>query len=287
MPQTGPDRKLAILAVVAHPHDITHMCGTLAHHVERGDSVTAVAMTGGLKTHREKLYDELRKPPAERNMEIVLQSDAAYGELKAHEMAEVCSLFGVTDVRILPFPDVPFEVSAEVIETLAEILYEVRPHLVLTHAPVAQPRHGVGYIVPHDHPETGIAVALAMERVNVPDAQMKRPPVAVARVYYTGVDFHTREADLFVDIADQAANRIKAEAMFTSQGQTPEFARKRIEGGLSASGWVAHTSYAERWVREGPDVSRYLTITDDILEKADMSRQEIFARMAFTALPET
>jgi len=287
MPQTGPDRKLAILAVVAHPHDITHMCGTLAHHVERGDSVTVVAMTGGLKTHREKLYDELRKPPAERNMEIVLQPEAAYGEEKAHEMVEVCSLFGITDVRIMPFPDVPFEASAEVVETLAEILYEVRPHLILTHAPIAQPRHGVGYIEPHDHPETGIAVTLARERVSVPDAQTKRPPVAVARIYYTGVDFYTRDADLFVDIADQAANRIKAEALFASQGQTPEFAHKRIEGNLTHCGWLAHTSYAEPWVRGGPDLSRYLTITDDTLEIADMSRQELFARMAFTALPET
>lgn len=61
--------------MVAHPHDITHMCDTLGHHVERGDSVTAIALTGGLRIHREKLYDELLKPASERNLEILRQSD--------------------------------------------------------------------------------------------------------------------------------------------------------------------------------------------------------------------
>ncbi len=124
MPQTGPDRKLRLLAVVAHPHDITHMCGTLGHHVERGDSATAVSVTGGEKIHRARLHDELRKPPAERNLEAV-QPAESYGEQKAHEMAEVCKIFGVEDVRVLPFADIPFQVTEEVTEALAEIIYEV------------------------------------------------------------------------------------------------------------------------------------------------------------------
>jgi LmbE family N-acetylglucosaminyl deacetylase len=280
MPQTGPDRKLAILAVVAHPHDITHMSGTLANHVERGDSVTAVAMTGGHRTHREKLYDELRKPPEERDMDIVLQSETAYGEQKSHEMVGVCALFGITDVRIMPFPDVPFEASAEAIETLIEILYELRPHLVLTHAPMAKLRHSVGYLQHDDHTQTGMAVVNAMERATVPDAESNRAPVAVAGVYYTGVDFFTQEGDLFVDISDHAAKRMKAEALFDSQGQTPEFARKRVQIGAGHCGWFAHTAYAEGWVRQGPEVSRYLTITDDDLEQAEMSREALHARVA-------
>ena len=286
MPQTGPDRKLVILAVVAHPHDITHMSGTLANHVERGDSVTAVAMTGGLRTHREKLYDELRKPPEERDMDIVLQSETAYGEQKSHEMVGVCALFGITDVRIMPFPDVPFEASAEAIETLIEILYELRPHLVLTHAPMAKLRHSVGYLQHDDHTQTGMAVVNAMERATVPDAESNRAPVAVAGVYYTGVDFFTQEGDLFVDISDHAAKRMKAEALFDSQGQTPEFARKRVQIGAGTCGWMAHTAYAEPWIRESPELSRYLTITDDDLEKAEMPRQEKFAKMAMTVSGE-
>ena len=279
MPQTGPDQKLQLLAVVAHPHDITHMCGTLAHHVERGDSVTAVSLTGGLRTHREKLYDELRKPPEERDMETVLQSDDAYGAQKAHEVVEVCALFGLTDVRILPFPDHSFEASAEVIETLTEIVYEVRPHLVLTHAPTGGSRHGYVSIVPDDHTETGIAVEKAMRRACTPDSETQRTPHRVAAVYFTGVDFTDQEADLFVDITDQAANRLKAELLFTTQAHTPEFARKRIDIGTGHSGWMAGVAYAEPWVRSRSEVGRYLTVTDETLAAAEIPRQELLARL--------
>ncbi len=50
-------KQLTILAVVAHPHDITHMCGTLAHHVQDGDQVTAVTVTGGSHIHRQRLEE--------------------------------------------------------------------------------------------------------------------------------------------------------------------------------------------------------------------------------------
>ncbi len=279
MAQTGPDEKLRLVAVVAHPHDITHMCGTLAHHVERGDSVTAVSVTGGVRAHREKLYDELRKPPAERNMDIVLQSEADYGEQKAHEMVELCGLFGVEDVRVLPFPDLPFEATPEVVETLAEILLEVRPHMVLTHGPYGGVRHGNTSIDPGDHGGAALATHRAMGRAATPNAETKRAPHEVAAIYYTGVDFPTHEADLFVDITDQAENRLKAELLFTTQAHTTELARKRIEIGIGTAGWTARTGYAEGWVRGGPQVSRYLTITDHDLEAVDISRQELFARL--------
>ncbi len=280
MPQTGPDEKLRLLAVVAHPHDITHMCGTLAHHVERGDSVTAVTVTGGRRVHREKLHDELRKPPQERNVEILLQSEEAYGEQKAHEMVQVCALFGVTDVRILPFPDNPFEASAEVIETLAEIVYQVRPHLVLTHAPMFRSRHGYENVMPDDHVQTGIAVQRAYQKAGTADAETKRMPHDVASVYYIGVDFHIEDADLSVDISDQAANRVRAEMLFTTQAHTPEFARKRIDIGAGFYGWRANVSYAETWVRAHAEVGQCLTITDHDLGTAEISRQELFARLA-------
>ncbi len=284
MPQTGPDRKLSLLAVVAHPHDITHMCGTLAHHVERGDSVTAVSATGGERIHRERLHDELRKPPAERNLEAILSAET-YGEQKAHEMAEVCKIFGVEDVRVLPFPDIPFEATEEVTVALAEIIYEVRPQLVLTHPPTARLRHGYSSLRPDDHVEAALAVHNAMVRAGTADAQTQRTPHHVAAVYYTGVDFHIEDADLSVDIGDQAANRVKAEMLFATQAHTAEFARKRIDIGTGFAGWMARTGYAEHWVRANAGVERYLAISDHDLEAAEMPRQELLARMGHR-LPE-
>jgi len=286
MTQAEPDRKLTILAVVAHPHDITHMAGTLAHHVERGDSVTAVAMTGGIRTHREKLYDELRKPRAERNMDIVLESGEAYGEEKAHEMVAVCAVFGIEDVRILPFPDEPFRTTPEVIEVLAEILLEVRPHLLLTHAPKTRLQHGYNTMSTDDHPEIGVAAQEAMRKARIPNAETQEVPVRVAAVYYTGVDFPHRESDLYVDITDQAANRMKAEKLFLTQGQTAEFAYKRIQIGAGAFGWCAHTGYAEGWVRAEPQVARHLTITNEDLENAERPKAESIARLATSVSAE-
>ena len=286
MPQTGPDQKLSILAVVAHPHDISSMLGTLAHHINRGDSVTAVAATGGYKLHREKLHDELGKPPEKRNKEIVLQSKESYVGEKTREMAQACALFGITDVRALPFPDTPFEPTLEVIETLTEIVYEVCPHLVLTHAPTARLRHGYASIMPDDHPLAGIAIQKAIDNAARADAETKHSPHQVAAVYYTGVDFPVKEADLFVDITDQAANRIKAEMLFTTQAHTPEWAYKRIHVDEGNYGWHAKVGYAEGWVRSWYEVGQYLTITDHDLETAKTPQQEIMARRAVSVSAE-
>ncbi|MEW6753643.1 MAG: PIG-L family deacetylase [Candidatus Latescibacterota bacterium] len=149
---------LRILAVVAHPHDITHMCGTLAHHVQRGDAVTAVAVTGGTKIHREKLYDELRKPRRKRDVQVLQETEVEYGARKSSEMARVCALFGIADVRVLPFPDMFFAVTDEVVKVLTTIVCERQPHLVLTNAPIAKRQRGYRHVLPDDHVATGVAV---------------------------------------------------------------------------------------------------------------------------------
>lgn len=275
------DQKLSMLAVVAHPHDITHMCGTLANHVKTGDSVTAVAATGGLKTHREKLRDELKKKPEERDMRIVLQSEEEYGKQKSHEMNRVCRLFGISDVRILPFNDVPFRSSEEVTATLMEIIYEIKPHVVLTHAPLLIMRHGYQLAYHDDHRETGIAVHEAMRMCNIPDSELKRTPHRIAALYYTGVDFPAHEVDYVVDISEHAANRLRAEEIFLSQGHTPDFARKRIEIGAGNFGWRAHLAYGEPWVKARPDVVTHLRPTEYAMGEMNESSEEVFKRLAF------
>ena len=82
---TGTEGGLQLLAIVAHPHDLCHMGGTCAHHVERGDRVTVVAITGGQSTHNEQLADELRKPPGERDKEIVERPQEKYDSQKKQE----------------------------------------------------------------------------------------------------------------------------------------------------------------------------------------------------------
>lgn len=275
-------RPLSILAVVAHPHDITHMCGTLAHQVAAGDSVTAVSITGGLKTHREKLHDELRKPPAERDPAILAQTDESYAEQKATEMGQVCALFGISDVRILPFGDYPItglDITVEMVETLAEVIWDVRPDLILTHAPYATERHGYVTRIMDDHPTTGILVSHAMRRALQPPADSNRVAHKVAAVYYTGVDLPVHQSDLMIDITDQAENRLRAETIFKSQSHTLDFARKRIEIGAGQWGWMSGYGYAEGWIRASAQRASRLTLTPEELAVAKRGGQDTIAAM--------
>ena len=102
--------------------------------VERGDSVTVVAITGGQTTHDEQLADELRKAPGQRDAGIIDRSQEEYAQGKAREFEKVCGVFGITDVRVLPFSDHPLEVTDDAVAAASEALYDVCPHLILTQA---------------------------------------------------------------------------------------------------------------------------------------------------------
>ena len=265
---------MRLLSIVAHPHDLCHMGGTCAHHAERGDSVTVVAVTGGQTTHDEKLADEMRKSPDQRDMAIIGRSREQYAEGKALEFVKVCEVFGITDVRILPFSDNPLEVTDEVVKALAGILYDVRPQMVLTHAPYTLPDRRCHYSWVNDHTAAGIAAQKAIQHVAIPDSEQGRAPHRVAAVYYTGIDYAFHEVDVCIDIADQVANRKKAEMLFESQGHTPEFAEKRIESSAGFQGWKVHIGYAETFIRGYREVSRCLSVTEENLRMAEMSHDE-------------
>ena len=130
------DQRLRILVVVAHPHDFTHGAGTCGIHASRGDTVTVVTMTNGSLTHNERLHDDLLKPESERDQEALNQSGEEYAEKKAAEFREVCSLFGVDDVRVQMWPQ-PFRLEQHpgAVEKLAEIILAVRPPGLLTQRP--------------------------------------------------------------------------------------------------------------------------------------------------------
>ena len=47
------------------------MAGTAGIHVAMGDTVVAASMTNGGRIHNEALFDELRKPEAERDQAVL------------------------------------------------------------------------------------------------------------------------------------------------------------------------------------------------------------------------
>lgn len=274
---------LRLMTIAAHPHDATYTLGTSAHHIQRGDSVTVVSLTDGVTTHDEGLIDELRKPEGERRAEILEQSRDGKAHRKQVEMEKVCSLFGITDVRILPFSDNPIETTPQLYQTLADVFYDVRPHIVITHAPYNWGHRGHVSIWDHDHPKTGQIVHQTMQTVSMADPQRKRAPHNVAQVFYIGVEFGWNEIDVFVDISDQVDNRMKAEALYESQGHTGDFARKRIEAFAGHAGWFGRTGYAEPFIRATAQVSDHLPLTANELQQASQTGEQTLEKMGHFA----
>ena len=265
---------LKLLVVVAHPHDLCHMGGTCAHHVDRGDRVSVVAITAGQRTHNEKLADELRKPPDLRDPQVVHASQEDYAKRKTEEFTRACAVFGVTDATVLPFSDHPLEATGDVVAAVAGVLYEVRPHMILTHAPYTLPDRRFQHAWVNDHTATGIAVQKALNHVGIPDTEHGRAPHRVAAIYYTGIDYGFHEVDVCIDISEHVDKRIEAEQIFESQGHTAEFARKRIESSAGFQGWKAGTGYAETFIRGYREISRFLSVTEENLRLAGSSHEE-------------
>lgn len=114
-----------------------------------------------------------------------------------------------------------------------------------------------------------------MQRAAQADAGRGRSPLHVAQVYYIGAEFGWTD----IDISDQVARRIEAEALYETQGHTSEFSRKRIEAFAGYHGWFGRTGYAEAFIRERAQTSDYLTVTPNDLSSATQTGRETLDRI--------
>jgi LmbE family N-acetylglucosaminyl deacetylase len=262
MSNTATERPLKILVVAAHPHDFTAAAGTCGKHIERGDSVTVVAATGGARLHNEPLERELHKPRDQQDPAIVDEATEAYGQRKRHELHDVCAVFGITDVRVLPFRDVFLEPSAELDQVLAEIILEIRPDVLLTHAPFATPVRGHSSVWSSDHRTTGIAVQRACALAGNPNVQTRQMPHRIAKTFYFGVEWSWNEWDLIVDITDQVTRCVKAQALFKTQGHFEGYALKNVQVWNGVAGWYGGFAYGEAFLVPRFMLSDHLPVTD-------------------------
>ena len=161
--------KLNILSINAHPHDFTHMAGTLGIHKAKGDNVTVVSLTPGTNVHNEKKHDELMKPESERDMDIINQPDDEIKKIKIEELEKACAVFDIDDVRVLDYPQ-PFRLSEfpEAIKSLADIILDTRPHVLIMQSPFPRAHHGRPGVSADDHIETALATIEAKAVAGVP-----------------------------------------------------------------------------------------------------------------------
>ena len=279
---SATDQKLQFLVVVAHPHDFTHCAGTCGIHIQRGDSVTVVCVTDGANTHNERLHDELMKPEAERDPAIVNQTFEEYARIKEDELGKVCALFGVTDVRILPFPDHPFiaDHHPEAAERIRDMILELRPHVLIAHRPHLAGPNALVSAQPNDHLESTLTALEGASHAARPNIETKQRPHSIAATYFMGVYYMPNEIDFYVDITDWYEQRVQAEILFASQSQTPAFARKRAEIGAGTMGWSSGTGYAEGYVRAAQEVLPRIIVPEIALKRAVEPRVNRLNRIA-------
>jgi LmbE family N-acetylglucosaminyl deacetylase len=274
------DTKLRILGINAHPHDFTHYAGTLGIHASQGDEVTVVSMTAGVNIHNERLADELLKPPEERDQAVMSETADQYTDLKVDELKRACAVFGITDVRMLGFPE-PFRLNEhpESVTALQEIIQEVRPHIMITQTPFLMD-HGTGYPsgAADDHLETAIASLDARGRASNATHGMTIAPHRIAVTYYPGVYFERNEIDFIVDVSDWFEQRVEAEAVYVSQGHTPESSRQRMLLTLGNLGFFKHIPYAEGFVREKSELLSRLPVPESAIQQAEESHEEMLQR---------
>ena len=200
-------RPIQILLVAAHPADSFDMAGgTLAHHVDQGDSVTAAILTTGVRSHHWELGEQKRQAGAELDVE---QFVAQAVEEKLEEVRRACRILGFDDVRDLGFEDDDVLVTQDKIDAIAEVIRAVKPDLMITH----QPFESGGFKM---HGSTGQCALYAwqqaqgsgrgrQERHPIPCIYFMNPMAYIGNdsLEYAG----TARADVYIDITDVIERR--------------------------------------------------------------------------------
>lgn len=255
-------RPVKLLLIAAHPADTFDQCGgTLAHHIARGDSVTVVAATTGVRSHHWKLGDELRKVETATDVE---KKQVQAREKKMNELRQACAFLGITDVHTLDFEDDEELVQEKMIQDIADIIRDVRPDILITH----QPYEDGGFKL---HAAVGQATMYAFRKAAGTGRGTTAPGHTVPTVYfmnptaYVGASLDNSfigKIDLYVDITDVIEKKVQALDCISSQYYGGSFARKRVEATDGHYGYNAMVGYAEAFQRYSPPVTYTLPVSD-------------------------
>jgi LmbE family N-acetylglucosaminyl deacetylase len=98
-----PSKPIRLLIVGAHPADAFDQAGgTLAHHAAEGDHVSALIVTGGVRSHDWRLRDRYQE--AGESFDLKKESDESKNS-KADEVRRACGMMGIKDLHFLVLED--------------------------------------------------------------------------------------------------------------------------------------------------------------------------------------
>jgi len=283
--------KINILVVGGHPADVFDTCGgTMAHHVRRGDNVTTLALTNGVRIHDVVISEEMRfqkeRPDPER-LEKIIQERC---RVKYAEVVKACGILGVTDVRFLSYDDSVLLVTSEMVSSVARVIRSVKPDIVITHYPIenggAESHHG----------NTGKIVLHALQYAGSVDFNDNNTSHRVPQVYFispaetnfkgTCLSGSTPGyCDYFVDISDVADLVVKALDAMRSQQYNGNYAKRCVEVTSGKEGFYMSVPYAEGFYRYYPEIGDYLTVSKERRERANEHENGKLERMSRMVAP--
>jgi len=292
-----PDEQLRLLVVGGHPADVFDHCGgTLALHARRGDSVTALALTQGLRIHDVVISERMRfateRPQAEE-LDKLLQERQ---EAKYAEVRKACGLLGITDVCFLSYDDKTLLVTSPLIEAVARVIREVKPDIILTHYPLEE--GGIG----SHHANAGKIVMDAVAFAGTVDFDDPHPAHRTPQVFFMAPGEATFRGtalaggassfcDYYVDITPVVEEKVRALDSMRSQQYGGNYARRSVEVWNGKDGFYLGIPYAESFIRCYPEVGDGLTVSPYRRQKANEPELETLHRMStmiapFVQLPE-
>ncbi|MFH0965978.1 MAG: PIG-L family deacetylase [Planctomycetota bacterium] len=264
-------RPLKILLICAHPGDaFDDSGGTLCHHVERGDQVTVVLVTTGVRSHAALFMDEKNKPIGQRVEKLAQATSEEIRNFKAEEVRRAGAELGITDIRLLFEEDDILLVNPPIIRKISHLIRQEKPDLLITHHPMAE-----GGLL-GTHPQIGQIVLLALESCSRWLRDEDLPPHQVSQVFFIGGGIEKRWSisktmnivyDVYVDVTDTIERKVRALDHLKSQRYDGVYARKRMETADGHFGEVMEIPYAEVFIRHVPDVYYYLPLEERSLSQ--------------------
>lgn len=278
-------RKLNLLIVGGHPADaFDNAGGTLCHHAERGDNVTALVLTHGMRVHDVVVAEELRMRQKAPDPETLAHMIQERMEVKHQEVREACQIMGFTDVRFLTYEDSILTLREDIIQEIAKVIRDVKPDIIITHYPFDN-----GGVTDH-HAITGQLVLNAITSAANLWPEDPNPPHRVAQVFFMGIPTGVFRGtclagetrcfpDVYIDITDVIERKVRAIDKLVSQQYSGAYARKRVEAVDGHAGFFMRVSYAEPFITYYPEILDYLPVSQNRLTRANEPEETMHRRM--------
>jgi len=178
---TQDEEPKRVLAIFAHSDDELSCAGTLANHADQGDEVTLLFLTRG------------------ENSTTVEGDNEKTIEKRQSHTDKIAELLGIT-IRFLNFPDSKIPYSVEGAYQVAEVIRELKPHIVISWNKFT--RMGAGH-PDHRHTAQLVFDAINYARYHNEESEYEphREPVSFYR--YHNPEANTNHLLQYVDVSDQ------------------------------------------------------------------------------------